>query len=142
MADIVRQETTTAKNVGTTTPGGTVQTHAVTSAVSEKVAPSQTAIYIMYFLLSTVEILLAFRLILKLTGANPVSGFVSFIYGLTQIFVLPFRGIFSAATTQGLETTAVFEPATVVAMVVYAVLAWMIVQLFTILLGKPQEATV
>jgi hypothetical protein len=139
--DIVRKETTTTKNTSVNAPGANVRSETVVSAASAKVAPSQTVIYVMYFLLSTVEILLAFRLILKMTGANPASGFVSFIYGLTQLFVFPFVGIFRAATTQGLETTAVFEPAGLVAMIVYAVLVWMLVQLFTILMGKPQESS-
>lgn len=142
MADeVVRKETTTTKNTSVNAPGANVQSQTVVSAASTKVAPSQTAVYVMYFLLSAVEILLAFRLILKMTGANPVSGFVSFIYGLSGLFVYPFLGIFRAATTQGLETTAVFEPATLVAMIVYAVAVWMLVQLFSILMGKPQEAS-
>jgi hypothetical protein len=103
------------------------------------VAPSQRVIYGIYFVLSSLEILLAFRLVLKLTGANPGSEFVAFIYNLSRIFVWPFLGIFSQATTQGLETTAVLEPATLVAMIVYAILAWMIVRLFIIASGKPEE---
>lgn len=137
--DVQRKETTTVKNTSVNTPGAQVQSKTVVSAASEKVAPYQTVVYVIYFLLSSVEIILAFRLILKMAGANPASGFVSFIYSLSQLFVYPFLGIFSAATTQGLETTAVFEPATLVGMIVYAVFVWMIVQLFMILTRKPPE---
>ena len=78
------------------------------------------------------EILLAFRFILKLAGASRSSAFVNFIYGLTGIFILPFEGIFRRAVTQGIETTAVLEPSTMVALAVYAVLAWGIVILVRI----------
>ncbi|MEP7167476.1 MAG: YggT family protein [Candidatus Woesebacteria bacterium] len=137
--DVVRKETTTTKNTSVNAPGAKVESQTVVSGASETVAPSQTVVYAAYFLLSCVEILLAFRLILKMTGANPASGFVSFIYSISGLFVFPFQGIFHAAVTQGLETAAVFEPAALVAMVVYAIFVWMLVQLFMILTGKPQD---
>lgn len=104
-----------------------------------KAAQSQTVAYIIYFLFGVIEILLIFRLLFKLTGASPVSSFVSFIYSMTQIFIVPFVGIFRQATTPGIETTAVLEPATLVAIVVYAVLAWGIIQLVVIMSGRSQE---
>jgi hypothetical protein len=105
---------------------------AVTESKTED-TPSQTVMYLIYFFFGILEILLAFRFVLRLTGANPATGFVSFIYGVTQLFIAPFRGIFPAATTQGAVTTAVFEPQTLVALVVYAALAWGIVRLVEIL---------
>ncbi|HSW88384.1 MAG TPA: hypothetical protein VLG12_04435 [Candidatus Saccharimonadales bacterium] len=104
----------------------------------EKAEKSQTAGYIIYFLCGLVEILLIFRLILKLTGANPGSTFVSLIYSVTQLSVIPFLGIFPQTTGQGVTTTAIFEPATLVAIIVYAVLAWSIIQLVTILSRRQQ----
>lgn len=101
-----------------------------------KAEKSQTIGYIIYFLFGVIEVLLIFRLVFKLTGASPVSSFVNFIYSLTQIFIMPFTGIFRQATTEGVETIAVLEPATIVAIVVYAVLAWGISQLVTILSGR------
>jgi len=76
-----------------------------------------------------IEILLAFRLVFKLLGANPINGFVKGIYSGTQFFVGSFEGIFSRTTTGGLETTAVFEPATLIAMVVIALIAWGVLKL-------------
>ncbi|HAU98680.1 MAG TPA: YggT family protein [Candidatus Pacebacteria bacterium] len=94
----------------------------------------------LYFILGTVEILLSFRLILKLMGASLSSSFVRFIYGLSGIFTLPFDGIFRKGFSQGIETTSVLEPATIVAMLVYAVLAWGIVALVRVLSGEKQES--
>ncbi len=82
-----------------------------------------------WFLVGLMEFLLAFRLLLKLLGANPSSGFVSFVYTVTSGFTAPFRGIFSTPTTQGDITTSVFETGTLLAMVVYALVGWGVVKL-------------
>ncbi|MDO8507475.1 MAG: YggT family protein [bacterium] len=101
---------------------------------------SQTIAYLIYFLFGALEILLVFRFVLKLLGASLSSGFVSSIYDISRIFILPFEGIFRTGTTQGAETTAVFEPATLVAIIVYAVLAWGIVKLISIFSGERQAS--
>ncbi|MCM1567695.1 MAG: YggT family protein [Dehalobacter sp. 4CP] len=93
---------------------------------------SLTARRIVYYILGILEILLAFRLVFKILGANPNSGFVSFIYSLSQVFLVPFTAIFRSAATQGIETNAVLEPSTVIAMIVYALVAWGIVKLIII----------
>lgn len=101
---------------------------------------SQTTEYLVYFFFGVLEILLAFRLVLKLMGASLASAFVGFIYGLTGFFILPFEGIFRRGFTQGLETTSVLEPSTLVAIIVYAVLALGIVKLVRIFSGEKQPA--
>ncbi len=83
--------------------------------------------------------LLAFRLVLKLLGANPSSGFVSFVYSLSGIFTAPFTAIFHRATTNGVETTAVFEPGTLIAMVVYALVVYGIVKFFLISTNRKEK---
>lgn len=81
------------------------------------------------------EAILAFRFIFKLFGANPQSGFVNGIYSATQFFVGIFQGAFSTATTKGVETTAVFEPGTLIAMLILAIIAWVVLKLV-----KPRES--
>lgn len=104
------------------------------------VSGSNTLAYLVYFICGVLEVLLAFRLVFKLTGANPVSLFVSLIYNLSNILVMPFQGIFSAGYSQGLETTSILEPSVLVAMAVYAVLAWGIIKLVAILAGKRPDS--
>ncbi|HOV69859.1 MAG TPA: YggT family protein [Clostridia bacterium] len=87
---------------------------------------------IIYFILGVLESLLAFRLLFKLMGANPASGFVSFIYNLSNVFLVPFKGIFRPAVTEGIETRSVLEPSTLIAMAVYALVAYGIVRLIEI----------
>ena len=130
MAEIKKETITTQENNG----------NPVVKAYDEdKATSSQTIEYLVYFLFGVLEILLAFRLILKLTGASLSSAFVSFIYGLTGIFLAPFEGIFHRGFTRGVETTAVLEPSTIVAIIVYAVVAWGIVKLVRIFSGERQS---
>jgi hypothetical protein len=130
MAEIVK-ETTTTQHEG---PKAAVTTETKSIATS-----SQTFEYLVYFFFGTLEILLAFRLVLKLTGANIASAFVGLIYGITGVFILPFEGIFRRGYAQGVETTSILEPSTLVAVIVYAVLAWGIVKLIRIFSGEKQQ---
>lgn len=93
---------------------------------------AQTGEYVIYFFFGLLEVLLAFRLVLKVMGASVASGFVRMVYGVTGLFILPFEGIFRRGFTQGLETTSVLEPSTLVAIIVYIILAWGIVKLLRI----------
>ena len=94
---------------------------------------------IVYYILGILEFLLAFRLVFKLLGANPQSPFVSFLYAVSQAFLAPFSGIFKSTVTKGIEAQSILEPTTIIAMIVYAVLAWGIVKLIEI--NKPPQTT-
>lgn len=113
----------------------------VTTETKSVASGSQTVEYLIYFFFGALEMLLVFRLVLKLMGANAASAFVGLIYGATGIFILPFQGIFRSATTRGIETTSVLEPATIVAIIVYAVLAFGVVKLVRIFSGEKQVNT-
>jgi hypothetical protein len=84
---------------------------------------------IMGILFCAVEVLLAIRLVFKLLDANSQNGIVQGIYELTHYIVGIFEGIFSKIAPVGAHVTAVFEPATVIAMVVVALIAWFILKL-------------
>lgn len=79
---------------------------------------------ILYYILGIVETLLALRFILKIFGANPASSFVSLVYSMSSVLVAPFISIFRNATTQGIETRSIFEPSTLVAIIIYALIFW------------------
>ena len=135
MAEISKETITTQGN----NVNPVVNTTTKNTSVKSTATSSQTVEYLVYFIFGTMEILLVFRLILKLTGASISSAFVGLIYGLTGIFILPFEGIFRRGYAQGVETTSVLEPSTIVAIVVYVVLAWGIVKLLRILSGQQQQ---
>jgi hypothetical protein len=86
---------------------------------------------IVWYLLDLVEVLLGFRFLLKLLGANPAAGFTDFIYDTTAPLVAPFVAVFRTARVAG----STFEWTTLLAMAVYWILAWGIIKLF--LMGKP-----
>jgi uncharacterized membrane protein YdbT with pleckstrin-like domain len=92
---------------------------------------------IIYYILGVLEVLFGFRLVFKLLGANPQSLFVSFVYTVSQAFLSPFVGIFRSTATKGIEAQSVLEPTTIIAMIVYAVIAWGIVKFIEI--SKPPQ---
>lgn len=85
---------------------------------------------IVWYILGIVEVLLAFRFVLKLLGANPDAGFSSFIYGVTYIFATPFLNVFKVARVEG----SILEWTTLLAMLVYWIVAIGIIKIF--LMGK------
>lgn len=74
--------------------------------------------------------LLVFRFVLKLLGANAAAGFTSFVYGVTYVFASPFLSVFGISQVAG----SVLEWTTLLAMFVYLVVAYGIIKLF--LMGK------
>lgn len=83
---------------------------------------------IIWYVLGVIEVLLAFRIVLKLLGASTYSGFTNFIYSMSSPFTMPFSGILGTTVS----SDSVFEWSTLIAMAVYAVVAYGIVALFQI----------
>ena len=87
------------------------------------------AVQIVWFVTGLIAVLIGMRFILKLTAASPQAEFVAFIYAVTGPLVAPFRGIFPDST-QGFN---IFEPSSLIALVVYILLGWGIATLVKIL---------
>lgn len=94
-----------------------------------------TARRVVWFITGAIVVDLAARFLLKLLGANTGNAFVDFVYATTDGLTAPFRGIFGEAASGG----SVFEPSTLVAMLVYPLIAWGIVSLLRIALGGPSR---
>ena len=94
-----------------------------------------------YTISGAILAVLAFRFVFKLLGANPDNGFTRGIYAFTQPIVGIFEGIFSSSNINGAEMAAGFEPATVIAMVVIALITWVILKLITPRRGNRIEET-
>lgn len=75
---------------------------------------------IIWYILALIEILLAFRVVLKAVGANPSSGFASLIYAITLPLAAPFSGILRVS----LAGNSLIEWSTIVAAIVYLCVAW------------------
>ncbi len=97
-------------------------------------SPSTKPLYrgtqVVWYILGVLEVLLAFRFVLKLLAANPGAGFSSFIYKITYVFAAPFLSVFRVSQVSG----NIFEWTTLLAMLVYFIVAWGIIKLF--LMGK------
>jgi len=91
---------------------------------------------LVYWIFGLVEGLILIRFVLKLLGANPNAGFAEFIYGITYPLVLPFVGLFGTPQAQG----SVLELHSLVALVVYALVAWLIARLAWILFADNRSA--
>ena len=85
---------------------------------------------IVWYLTGLIEVLLVFRFLLKLFGANPGAGFTNFIYTVSMPFAVPFTSVFGISKVEG----NLFEWTTLLAMLVYLLIGWGIVKLF--LIGK------
>jgi len=76
---------------------------------------------IVWFVFGVIEVLIAIRFVLKLLGANAEAGFVQFIYAISGIFMAPFVAIFR---TRPVATGGEFEWSALVAIAIYALVAW------------------
>lgn len=97
-------------------------------------SPSTKPLYrgtqIVWYLVGLVEVLLAFRFLLKLFGANSGAGFTSFIYTVSSPLTIPFTSVFGISRVEG----SLFEWTTLLAMLVYLLIGWGITKL--LLMGK------
>ena len=89
----------------------------------ERVAnlPPRKLYQLVWLIAIIVEMLIGFRVFLRLIAANPQSGFASFIYGITTPILAPFAGLTTTPSANGV----VFEVSSVIAMIVYALLFWL-----------------
>jgi len=89
---------------------------------------------VIWYVLGIIEVVLAFRILLKFLGASTFSGFTNFIYSISSPFAMPFAGILGTTVSSNL----VFEWSTLIAMAVYAIVAYGIVALFQLV--KPTNS--
>ncbi|CAN5154603.1 hypothetical protein BH11PAT3_BH11PAT3_1850 [soil metagenome] len=100
------------------------------SSISPRTKPLYRGTQVVWYILGILEVLLAFRFVLKLLGANPAAGFTSFIYGATYPLAAPFLSVFRMTRVEG----SIFEWTTLLAMFVYWLIAIAIIKLF--LMGR------
>jgi uncharacterized membrane protein len=89
---------------------------------------------IIYFLFGVLEVLLAVRIVLHLLAANAGNVFADLIYGLTNPFVVPFATLLANPAIGA----GVLEITTIIAMIAYAILAWIIGRILWLALSRPR----
>lgn len=90
-----------------------------------------------WLLFGIVEGILAIRFILKLLGANEAAGFANLIYGASAPFVAPFSNLFNNPGSSG----SMLELTTLIAIVVYMLVAWLVARVIWLLAGENRSAT-
>lgn len=90
---------------------------------------------IVYYLFGILELLLAVRLILHLVGANTGNNFATFIDGLSAPFVAPFSNLLQNPSLGG---ASVLEVTTLIAMLVWSIVAWLVGRLIWLVLSRPR----
>jgi hypothetical protein len=100
-----------------------------------RVRPLYRGTQVVWYLLNLLEVILLFRFILRLLGANSGAAFTQMVYSLSHPFVAPFQSVFGSSRIAG----SVFEWTTLLAMLVYWLIAWGIVRLFV--MSKPITTT-
>jgi uncharacterized protein YggT (Ycf19 family) len=127
MTDQIRQ-TETVRNGDVSTETTRVKDNEP-SISEEHARPSSVASRLVWFIAGILLTLLAFRFVFILLGANRANAFADFIYDVSHPFAAPFFGLFNYDTDYGV---AKLELSTLVAMAVYALVAYAIVRLLTI----------
>lgn len=93
---------------------------------------------LIWLVFGVLEVLIALRIGLMLVGANPDSPVVAMIYGITALFLLPFVGLIGSPTFGGL----VLEVSSMFAMLIYALIAWVIDRLVWLVFYRPRGPVV
>ncbi len=93
---------------------------------------------VIMFIFGVIEVFIGIRFILMLLGANAEAGFVKMIYGVSGVFMAPFVAIFNTQKAGG----AVFEWSALVAIAVYALVAWGLVALIRAVSPREHSETV
>jgi len=131
-----------------TAPSATVVTPPTAAAVDQASATAYDPfaarrrnvakmVQIVWLLFGLIEAVLAIRFILRLLAANPDAPFATFIYNVSDVFLLPFMGLFATPHSGG----AALDLNAIVGIVVYMLVAWLIAKIVWLLAGETRSAT-
>jgi hypothetical protein len=104
-----------------------------------RVPPEVIAGRVVWWVFGAVDVIIALRFVLRLLGANPAAGFTSFVYTLSGIPMAPFLAVFPTEKIQG---ASVFELSALLAIAIYALVAWAIVAAIRAAMPRESVATV
>ncbi len=121
-----------------TNTGATSTDHRTEVHTEVRVPAEAVMTKVVWFVFGVIEVLIAIRFVLMLLGANAETAFVSMIYAVSGIFMAPFTAIFPTQEVSG----AVFEWSALVAIAVYALIAWGIASLIRTVAPRSHAETV
>jgi YggT family protein len=109
----------------------------VTDAVSERKNVAYTATQLIWLLFGILIGMIGLRILLMLIGANPANPFANFVYSFTDLFLWPFAGLTGSPGVNGM----VLDIPAIIAIFVYALLAWVIVKIVRIIVYRPTSSS-
>ncbi len=92
------------------------------------------ATQLIWLMLTLLEAVLALRVVFKLIGVNGANLFATLLYGFTGFFVAPFASLTGAPSAKGM----VLEISTIIAMIVYLLMAWALERIVYVLFYRPR----
>lgn len=93
---------------------------------------------IIWLLFGVLEATIGLRVFLKLIAANPSNPFAQFVYGFTDLFLWPFAGLTTSPSVGGFT----LEIPAVIAMIVFAIAAWVLASLIWIMFARSGSRSV
>ncbi|HSX04928.1 MAG TPA: hypothetical protein VLF69_00440 [Candidatus Saccharimonadales bacterium] len=129
MVERVEKVTEVKSPAGGSTEPATGQKTARREETTVSVSGSALAARVVWYIAGVLLAVLGLRFVLALLGANPNNEFANFIYSISHPFVAPFFSLFGYDLRYGVSR---FETFTLVAMAIYALVAWGIARLVTI----------
>ncbi len=110
--------------------------------VQDTAGASRMAAYrisqVIWLLFGILDGLIALRIILKFIAANPANPFAYFIYSFTEIFLWPFNGLTLTPSFGGM----VLEISSLIAMIIYWLIAWVLVKIVWLALYRNSTTVV
>jgi len=99
--------------------------------MSERMLQLAKAEQLVWLIVGLLDGLIALRVFLRLIGANPTNAFAQLIYGFTDLFLQPFFTL----TGSPAAGRFVLEVPSLFAMLVYALIGWVVVRILWLLLA-------
>ena len=110
--------------------------------VVDKVAERREILFkvvqFIWLLGGALEALIGLRILLKFFAANPNTGFAQIVYGLSNLFLWPFANLTVNPALNGL----VLELTSMIAMIVYGLLVWILVQVIWVMFYRAHSRSV
>lgn len=137
----MQTHTSVATPASSSAAPSTVTDQRVTTAHDPYAARRSTSarlVQAIYLVFGVIEGLLLIRFFLRALAANADAGFAQAIYAITAVFVAPFSGLFGTPQITG----AAFEVSTLIALLVYAGVGWVLARAAWLIFGESRSSSV
>jgi YGGT family len=102
-------------------------------------ANSNRLVQAVYLVFGVMEALLVVRFVLRALAANADAGFAQAVYAITSVLVAPFTGLFG---TPQIGTGAALELSTLIALIVYGAIGWLLARAAWLMFGETRSSSV